>query len=216
MAIVAYTTYIPEAQPYVPGCPQPTILNAFQRTAHDFFHDSLAYRVWLAQFDLTINISTYTLAGLPTDTEVAHITAMYCQGIPVNPTTHEEFFALDPEWPTKTGSTARHYTALTDVSAFNITPVPEATVATAFNIQVAVTPTLTASGVEETFFEQWKDGIIDGVLARLMEMPGKTWTDPKGALARQTRYIAQLAAARGQANKGNTRRDVRVQMRRWV
>jgi hypothetical protein len=216
MAIVTYDTYVPELQPYVPGCPRPTIINALQRTGWAFFTGSLAYRLWVPAFDLTISTTSYVIPGLPTETEVTQITTMYSQGVPVNEVTHEQFFALDPEWPSKTGTNPQWFTALTDISTFNIIPIPEATVADAFNLQVALAPTLTATGVEQAFFEQWKDGLIDGALSRLMEMPGKTWTDVKGAATRQARYIAEMAQARAQANKGHIRRDLTVQMRRWV
>jgi hypothetical protein len=215
MAIVTYATYAPEVQPYAPGCPQPVILNAFQRTANTFFMESLAYRSWVAAFDLTINVTTYTLT-VPAETEVAMIKVLKCQGVDVNETTHEQFFALDPEWPTKTGTNAQYYTVLDDPSTFNIIPKPEATVASAFTAQLALAPTLTASGVEQAHFEMWKDGLIDGVLARLLKMPNTPWTNDAEAAKRQSSFIASMAMARSVANKGNISRDLTVQMRRWV
>lgn len=216
MAAVAYSTYFPQVIPFVPGCPIPTILDAFQRTAYAFFLKSYSYRLWLPTFDLTVATTTYTLGGLPTGTEVAQIMELKCNGIDVKPLSHEQFFAYDPEWPSLTGTNAQYYTSLNDVSTFNIIPSPTATDTGAFFAQVALTPTLVATGVEQSHLEQWKDGLIDGVLSRLMEMPGKTWTNVKEAVTRHERYHGQAIAARIQANKGNIRRDLHVQMRRWV
>lgn len=216
MALVTYATYIPEIRPFVPGCPDPTILNALQRTANIFFWKTQSYRIWLPVFDLTISTTTYTLGGLPAQTETAQIMQLFCSGVAVDEKAHSEFLALDPQWPTKTGTQAQYYTVLNDTSTFNIIPIPSATVTGAFNAQVALSPTLTATGLEQAHFESWKDGLIDGALSRLMEMPNQVWSNAKDAVERHTRYNSQAMQAKAQANMGNVRRDLNVQMRPWV
>lgn len=216
MAIVTYGTYIPDVVAYATGCPGPTIVVALRKTAIDFFHESLAYRSWLTAFNLTISTTSYTLGTLPAETEVAQIMELKCEGLPVQPLTHEQFFAVDPEWPSLAGTQAQYYTTLGALPDFNIIPIPSATVTNAFNAHVALRPTLASTGVEATYFEQWKDGIVDGALSRLLRMKDRSWSDPKEAVEREKSYLIERAKARIQANKGNIRRDVHIQMRRWV
>lgn len=216
MAIITYSTYIPDVVVYATGCPGPTIVDALRKTAIDFFHESSAYRVWVPAFDLTINTTTYTVTGAPTETEVCQIMALFCSGMPVQELTHEQFLARDPEWPSLTGTQAQYYTALDSIDTFNIIPEPTATVAGAFTMQIAVHPTLTSTGVEANWFTPWRDEIVDGALSRLLRIKDRAWTDMKEADKREASYLAGRTKARIQANKGNIRRDVTVQMRRWV
>lgn len=217
MAIIAYSAYIPDVVVYAPGCPGPTIIDALRKTAAAFFFSSGVYRTWVTPFDLTISTTTYAIdAKCPTGTEVVDIMELRCVGADVGVKSHEEFDALDPEWPSKTGTYAQYFTMLDSKNAFNIIPIPSATVVNAFTMQISVCPTLTSTGVEQVHFELWKDQIIDGALARILSIPKRPWTDMKEANERHGRYSAGKAAARIQANKGNTRRDLTVQMRRWV
>lgn len=216
MAIVTYAAYVPDVAVYASGCPSPVILDAMRKTAIDFFHESGAYRVWLAAFDLTISTSTYTLTGEPAETEICQILQVNCDGVPVDEKRHEEFLALDREWPSKTGANAQYYTVLGALPDFDIIPIPDATVADAFTVQVAVHPTLTSTGVEAAYFEPWKDGIVDGTLARVLRIPNRVWTDRKEAMEREKSYLMERTKARIAASKGNIARDVMVQMRRWV
>ena len=217
MAIVTYNTYIPDVVVYVPGCPHLTIVDALRKTAASFFYDSLAYRKWVTPFDLTINTTTYTISTMcPTDTEVAQVLALYCNGVAVTELTHDQFFAYDPEWPSKTGANAQYFSILDGKDTINTIPIPSAIDTGAMTMQLAVCPTLTSTGVEQVHFEEWKDQIIDGALARLLAMPGHVWTDVKMATERHGRYASGKAKARIQAEKGNTRRDTVVQQRRWV
>lgn len=215
MAAALYSTCVPDVKAYAVGAPDATIVDALRKTAIAFFWSSLAYRKWLPAFDLTLSTTTYT-PTLPSQTEIAQVTALYCQGLPVDEKTHEQFLALDPKWPSLTGTQAQYFTVLDDKSTFNIIPIPQATVVGAFTMQVALCPTLTSTGVEQAWLEEWRDGIIDGALARLLTLPERSWTNLKEADKRHERYHAQKAAARAQGNKGNVRADLTVQMRRWV
>lgn len=217
MAIVTYATYAPDVAIYAPGCPTTVIIDALRKSAMSFFYDSLAYRTWVTPFDLTSGTTTYDLAAkCPAETEVAQVMEVRCEGFPVTEVTHEQFIALDPEWPTVTGTHARWFTILNTKDNINIIPIPDATITAAMTMQLAVTPTMASTGVEQTFFEEWKDGIIDGALARLLRMPQTPWVDVKEAATRSKEASMAVNVARMQVNKGNTRADVTVQMRRWV
>jgi hypothetical protein len=215
--ILAYTTYVPDVLIYAPGAPQLTIVDALRKSARQFFYESLAFRAWLDPFDLTINVSTYDLdADLPVETDLAQIMLVNCDNLTIDEATHDEFLRLDPKWPTLTGTNPSYYTALNHKGHFSITPVPTATITNAFNVQVAVYPSLASTGIEQGYFEEFKDGIIDGALSRLLAMPDRPWTDVKMAVVRLTDFQRQVLFAKIQASKGNVRRDVMVQMRRWV
>lgn len=215
MAIVTYQSYVPDALPYAYGCPAAVLVDAMRKSAINFFSKSLAYRVWVTAFNMTINITTYSPTP-PTQTEVVMVNALYCSGLPVQETTNEEFLALDPQWPLKTGTQAQYFTSLNDPTAFNIIPIPTATVVSAFNAQISVCPTLTSTGVEQVFFEQWKEGIINGALARVLRMPDRHWTNLAESKMRHEWYENARDVATAQANKGGVRRDLHVQMKRWV
>lgn len=216
MAILAYSALVPDVVVYATGCPTPTIVEALRKSARQFFIESTVYRVWLSPFNLTLDTTTYTIPGLPSETEVTQLLVLKCNGIDVQERTHDEFFALDPEWPTAVGAQPLHFTTLNTKDTFNIIPKPTATVASAFNAQVALIPTLAATGVEQKFLEEWKEGIVDGALSRLLRIKDRPWSDDKEAAIRLQSFVREYTFAKIQASKGNVRRDVRVQMRRWV
>lgn len=216
MAAQTYTTYLPNVQVYARGCPPLVIADALSKAARDFFNKSLAYRKWLAAFDLTAATSTYTIPGLPTGTEVARLLVLHCNGLPVYDYTHDQFLARDRTWPSQTGYQPMRVTVLDENDTFNIQPVPTDTITGAFNAQVALRPTLAATGLEQGYLEEWHDAMIDGALSIVLRIKGEAWSDDKEADKREASFQRSIIEAKIKAEKGNGTADVMVQMRRWV
>lgn len=215
MAAQAYSVYVPDVTVFATGAPPLIVVDALKRAARDFFSRSLCYRAWLAVFDLTANTTTYTIPGLPTDTEVAKLLELKCNGVDVGEVSHPEFFALDNEWPSLEGEQPQRWTTLAR-GQFSIIPEPQATYTGAFNAFVALTPTVAATGAEQAYLEDWRDAIVDGALSYLMTMKARTWFDPNEAKVRKASFERGIWNAKIKAEKGNNTRDVHVRMRRWV
>lgn len=215
MAAQAYSVYVPDVQVFTPGAAPTIIVDAMKRAARDFFTRSLCYRAWLTPFDLTASTTTYTVPGLPADTAVARIHELFCNGLVVHEKAHDEFFALDPEWPSLEGEQPLHFTSFAE-GAFSIIPEPQSTYAGAFNAFVSLKPTIAATGVEQAYIETWRDPIVDGAIAYLLSMRNQTWTEPNEAKMRKASFERGIWEAKAKAEKGNNTRNTNVQLRRWV
>jgi len=210
-----YTTFVKDMAPFVTNCPSPVMVDALRNASIEFFRRSLAYRVWLTPFNMTATVSEYVLSGFPFETELAHIVRFVCDSLVLTPVTNEEVIGYDPAYPTTTSTRPRYYT-MHKKPRIKVSPVPSETLALAFIAYVAVQPTLDSVGVEQAYMDEYRDYLIAGALSRLLMIPNRHWTDLQLGAMKQARFNAGIEYARIQANKGHTRRDLRVQPRAWV
>ena len=77
-------------------------------------------------------------------------------------------------------------------------------------------PSLSAKGMPEPILDRWSDAIAHGAVARLMEMPGKTWTSPEGSAYHDREYRAGIQAALNEDARQGTDQALTVKPRRFV
>lgn len=210
-----YTEFVKDMAPYVTNCPSPVMVDALRHASVEFFRRSLAYRVWLEPFDLTTDQNEYVLTGFPTDTHLAHVLSVSCDGTDLEAVTHDELNSYDNKYPTLTGTRPAYYAIIKEPRLL-VSPVPTETVASAFHVFVAVEPTVDSAGLEEVFMDEYRDYLIGGALARVMMIPGRHWSDPSAASVYRSKFTLGIEYARSKVNKGKTTRDMRVRMRSWV
>jgi len=77
-------------------------------------------------------------------------------------------------------------------------------------IEVAISPTLSATAVDDEVYTYWLDHIKNGAKARLLLMPGKQWTDLMAGEAAQRAYRKGMAEAKRHLKKSFTSAPVIV------
>jgi len=82
-------------------------------------------------------------------------------------------------------------------------------------VRLAVKPTRAATEVDDLLMEDWVDTISEGVKSKILIMPGKEWTDPKGAAASYMEYRRGISRARMKMLKSYTSQPLEVSPRAY-
>jgi hypothetical protein len=95
-------------------------------------------------------------------------------------------------------------------NAIRLMPKPEATLADALNVNVAVHPLRTSDQVDDDIWEDWVEVIADGALASLHGMQEQVWSDPQRAAVHAVAFDRGISIARGEQVRSNARSDKTV------
>jgi hypothetical protein len=160
-----------------------------RRAAQAFFRQTRAWKVDQALKAVVADTDVVAVAPDSTDQELVRVEAAWWDGRAMSPVTPE---AVDrqfvQEWQTHTG-TPEHYMELAP-GELRIYPVPLADAAEGLRLRLSVAPSDDATGLPDDIALRYRDEIHVGAKARLMLMPGKSWSSP------------DLAAVYGQAFSG--------------
>ena len=88
--------------------------------------------------------------------------------------------------------------------------VPEPDEAGTLTMIVALKPSASAAGIDERLFNEYREAIIHGALARLMLSPRKPYTNTQLAQYHQQQFLIQTAMAGTRAARSFTRAPLRT------
>ena len=143
-------------------------------------------RAWT--YDLTaINIrdgvQEYRLDGLqPSYSQIDSLVSVVLQGVTIEPGTG--------------------YTMANREMAIWLVNDPGADVTAGLEIQVALRPSRTATYIDTRLYEDWEEQVAKGVMAVLMKMPGKAWSDQTMGNRYDREFRDTIAKARIQQTRG--------------
>lgn len=210
----AISTLYSRLAPRLPGCPEPTILQAVLDTAIDFCAETRVYNTFI-QFPSQASVQTYTVpAPTDTDEEVHTIMNMWWKSRPLGPAADylidrpETLFATS--FGTQEQGDPRRWLRAQN-GTFTVYPVPNAAISDGFTIQYAMKPKLTATTIPDLLVDQWRDAILSGALSRLRSIPGKQWTAPNQM--DEAVYNLGRARAKAVARQGQNGAPMRVNTR---
>lgn len=203
----------------VPGCPRPTIEQFVRDIAIEVCEKTLVWRY--KQPTITLVAGTYEYAyDLPAGTEITAVTHTKLSkgGVFADrlfPATQDDLLRMYPDWPSSDVDkrSQPRYLSQIDPSMFVVAPVPDSSVTYTVDMFLALKPSLSSTGMEETIFNNCENLIIHGVLQHLHTIPDKSWTDYGVASYHAKQYTYKTAAKRAQANLGVVRGPMTVQMR---
>lgn len=205
MSSVTYNQWLPYVQVALPGCPTPLILENIRQAIITFCAQTKYWRVTLAPFYTLADQPEYTLE-YPVDTKIVAVETIRFgeQQAVLTPTTEEEMDACVNSWRNWTGTPGRYMQTMTDSFRFDRIPV----VGSLVNVLVSLKPTQDAQQVDERVYEEWKDAITSGALARLFAMPNQEWTDVNIAGYHMAIYQQGIDEATLRANQGYAKKKV--------
>ena len=203
----------------VPGCPRPTIEQFVRDTAIEVCEKTLTWRY--KQPAITLVAGTYEYAyDVPAGAEVAAVihAKLSKDGVFVDkllPVTQSDLHDLYPDWPSSDVDkrTQPRYVSQIDPTMFVVSPIPESGVTYTVDMFLALKPSLSSTGMEETVFNSCENLIIHGVLQHLHTIPDKSWTDYGVAAYHAKQYTYKTALKRAQTNLGVVRGPMTAQMR---
>lgn len=199
----AWSEFIPNVMPFVPGCPEFEVENRLRNAAIEFCERS---RIWRAR-DVTLVTTTvagqsaYNVTGLPVHAGLCHLFVAWKGSnerdeVPVL----IEGEADDIE-PTAAPSDT-FGVMLTSRSTLRLLPAP-ASPGLVVRGSVAYCPTDNADGVPNALFVEWREAIEKRAIAELMLQQGKPWSsgDAMGHMARADKLLDEASNKAGPVNR---------------
>lgn len=197
MAIVTWRDMIPPLTPLLPDCPVFTVLDALQRAAGTFYDQSRAWRV--DDFTVATTVldqAEYTVAGLPSNSELAGVPALWVGEDEVHEATAADAGAAQPGVSDDTWTVA-----VSGPAKIKLTP-PPLIAGKVIKGTIALKPAAAATGIDSDLYHwrRHREAIEAATLAELMGQVGKPWSNPQMALvmaAEAKRHALRCASAAG-------------------
>ena len=214
----SYEEFFPYVLPDVAGCPEITAIQAIRDSVINFCEQSLIHQVDHDPVSVVAKIPDYDIESPVSGHRVTKIMKAWYKGSELSPAAPDQ--VRDPSvYNQRIGgyqadySTPKFYIQK-DASTFSLLPIPDQSLPAAITMRVALVPLRTSSSCEDFIFEQWVEPIAAGAVAKLQLSAGKPYSNPAAAAIHQATFIRGLNAARQKANRGYTRSNLSVQLRR--
>jgi hypothetical protein len=189
--------------PDLPGCPFAAVNSALRQSAIAFCAQSLAWKEEHPPIAVLAETAEYAFIP-PTGAAVHAITYAQFNGKEISSQTGELNLA-SKAWRNQTG-TPEH--VLGGATSLRLVPEPDA--AGTLAMTVALKPSASAAGIDEGLFNEYREAIVHGALARLMLSPRKPYTNTQLAQYHQQQFAIETAMAGTRAARSFTRAPLRT------
>ena len=184
----------------VAGAPDTLITTHLLRVLNDFYTRSTGWRGYIGPYTVMQGIQEIDLNPVDQNTRLQFVLSAYLYPIngsndptPIYPTTRLQIGA-SPALPN------RYYMQVPDQML--LYPVPDQTYGNVLYVYGALVPTTLAAILPDISYTHHIDGLIDGVLARLYQIPKRPWSDKELAVEKMKSYRQAILMARDFANRG--------------
>lgn len=184
--------------PDLPGCPFVAVDSALRQSAIAFCEQSLAWKYEHPPVSVAPGTAAYLFVP-PAESVVHAITYAEFADKEIESHAGESGIRI-ADWRNQT-STPEYILG----GATFLTLVPEPDVAGILALTVALKPALEASGVDDAMFNEFREAIVHGALARLMLSPKKPYTNAQLAQYHQQQFTIKTANAGSRVARSYTR-----------
>ncbi|HEY6044927.1 MAG TPA: hypothetical protein VIU43_08495 [Nitrosospira sp.] len=165
-----WTSFYDLIAPDLPGCSFAAMDIALRQAAIAFCEQSLAWKY--THPDIAVVAATATYNFVPPTQAVVHvITYAAFNGDEIECKAGESNITIT-DWRNQTGTPAY---VLGGATALTLVPTPDA--AGTLSIEVALKPSPSGTGIDDSTFNEYREAIIHGALARLMLSQKKPYTN---------------------------------------
>ena len=175
--------------PDAPGCPELVIDQNLRQAAIDFLRDSGSYIVTVPAFAYTANVSAYAHAPAA-DIQLSGVVEALVAG----QTTAMRMGTPSVAYLATTALYPRVFIAGDDNSTFTLWPTPTTPGTLAY--RYSAYPTQSATTVPDIVVAQWADAIARGAKARILALPGKSYTNTKLSVLYEQQFRAAINRAK--------------------
>lgn len=214
--MTSYDAFFSWVLPDVPGCPEIAATQAIRDAVIEFCEKSSIHQVDHDPVLVTPGVVDYELSSPETQTRVVRVMKAWLGKSELAPAAPD--LVADPTLYNQNilgqsvvGSTPKYFT---QKSANEVSVFPVAVATDTLTMRVALVPTRASTGCADFLFEQWVEQISAGAIARLQLTSGRQYANPEAAGINRLEFMAGINAARQKANRGYTRADLSVRMRR--
>lgn len=196
----AFTLWLNDIRPDVPGCPIFAINAAILSAAIEFCQKT---EVWTQEFNkgaTVVGTADYQVTGLTAGSEIHRIKYVQAYGQEIIPAS-DSTLNNNPTWRTDTGIPGVYKWKYPD----SITLIPSPSMASADDLIIIVVlkPTRSASSLTDLLGQPYYDAIRYGALYRLLNRRGQPWYDPQEALFSMNEFKKWIRTGKHDALTGN-------------
>lgn len=170
----------PYVMPEVTGCPAPMVDQALRMMAIEFCRETKCWTELQSPVTLMDDVNEYDLDA-PTGAQVLTVRDVWVGARRLTPVTLSDLPVLMPDWLVTRSSEPSHYNMAGELPMLKVYPTPEKPTQ-ALTVRVTYTPTLSATALPDFFTSKHLDALTSGAKARLMVMPGVSWSSPELAV----------------------------------
>lgn len=213
--MAALTAFLPYVLPYVIGCAQPTAEQFIRSACIEFCARTLMIQDVATQ-SITAGVSEYDI-DTPTSSVLNKVLAVMVKDSWITPVSTESVRsglalrgavgALTPA----SGEPSCYFQKTPTSSAITLYPVPDYTLANGLVIRTAFCPSRASTTVDDQLFEDWAEVISSLAIARMLMVPGQSFSNASLAAPHLINYHSGAAAAANLARSGQAAAASRVQ-----
>jgi hypothetical protein len=208
---VAFTAFLPEVLPLVPGCSDILAVNAIRNATIEFCTNTLYWQEVQDEVTLSAADFPYPL-DYPAGGQAVTALGVAVEGRPLGQTTQDILDLKVLNWRIQTGAPRVYF----QYNPNEIGTYPALDRSYAMVMRVAIAPSRTASGVIDFVYEKHLETIVSGALTRLFQMPAQPWSSETQGAHYRSQFNTWMVQATIEANKAYNRGQMQVMMRPGV
>lgn len=189
--------------PDAPGAPTAAVDIALRQSAIAFAEQSLAWRYSHPDVAVTTGIAQYAFVP-PAEAVVHAIHYAAWNGDEIATRVDESNVTLY-DWRNDTGTPKFVFGGPTSLT---LVPTPDADGTLA--LEVVLKPAPDATGIDDAIFDEFREAMVHGALAKLMLSPKKPYSNPTLAAYHQQQFTIKTAAAGSRVARSYTRAPLRT------
>lgn len=177
MANISYDAFLSDILPYARNCPDPTIEAAVRSTVIEICEKTDIWNVELDPINAIAEQYEYDLE--PPAGALVHkiLLVTDVNGDLLTPVTSGMLEQRYPNW--RNNPSRSKFYIKRDESLIWFCPAPSSAQANAFLIRAILKPTITSTSCDSWIMSDFRDAIINGAVARILQMPDKDWSNFK-------------------------------------
>lgn len=211
----AVTSFLPYVLPFAMGCPKPVARRALVDAAIEFCEKSELVQKTLEPISVAANQPEYDMyAG--SYQQVFMPRQVWFKTAPLIPRASRalaniQAFRQDaPEQQLQTDDPVEYFEST--AGRLGLYPAPKAALANALTVRAVLRPKRGTTQLEDMLFDNWVEVIAAGALVRILGTVGQAYSDQGEAARRQAEFLAGIARAKRESNRGRVPGELRVQM----
>ena len=207
MNMIPMKDILPEILIDIPNCPNPIAQRALRDCLMDFCRRSEAWHV-RQEYGVTIADQPNAVLELPEHTRFVKVLSLTHDGQSLNPASEKMLDNQVYDWRSHKGAPRSFFeVAGQEVRLY---PTPTETTTGTLSGTIAISPTRSATDIDEDLFDRWLEGIVAGTQYRLFLMPDKSWTNPQLAAILMDKYETVIGHAQRYARNDHQAKPNRV------
>lgn len=203
--MIKFEDMLNDVLPDVPGCTNEMAINALRNAAIELCTKSWIYTqpcdaqstvIGQAEYDLD-TFNGYKIVGI--------VSAAFNDAA-ILPAGVTSLNRSNLYWQDDTGTPTNYFT--NDYTTLRLYRIPD--LVGTLNVTVALTPTKTATGVENFIYDLYSEQLAAGAKARLMLIPSKPFTDLNTSREYRAQFAAAITDAKWRAHKSLTNAQLQM------